>query len=149
MDTRINRQGAKTAKNAKDGDWPEPPPELDALAYDVIGAAIEVHHRLGPGFLESVYEEAMSVELALRGIPFHRQITFPVHYKDREIARSKLDFLVDEQLVLELKAVEDLRPIHIAQTLSYLRAGEFQLGLLINFHVMRLRDGIRRVVWTG
>ena len=146
----MERQDAKPAKNAKVRVFQqEPRPELDALAHAVIGAAIEVHRQLGPGFLEHVYEEAMAIELAERRIPFQRQLTFPVYYKRVLVAESRLDLVVAELLVVELKAVEELRPIHTAQVLSYLRTGEFQLGLLFNFNVYSLRQGIRRVVWSG
>ena len=146
----MERQAAKPAKNAKVRQFQkEPCPELDALAHGVIGAAIEVHRPLGPGFLEQVYEESMAIELAERGIPFQRQLTFPVYYKRVLVAESRLDLLVAELLVVELKAVEELRPIHTAQVLSYLRTGEFQLGLLFNVNVYSLRQGIRRVVWSG
>ena len=145
----MERQDAKPAKNAKARHFQkEPGLELDALAHAVIGAAIEVHRQLGPGFLEHVYEEAMAIELAERRIPFQRQLTFPVYYKRVLVTESRLDLLVGELLVVELKAVEDLRPLHTAQVLSYLRTGEFQLGLLFNFNVYSLRQGIRRVVWS-
>jgi len=144
------RQGAKSAKDAKEKLWrSEPPQSLDVLARRVIGAALEVHTVLGPGFLEHVYEEAMCIELASRGIAFERQLVLPVEYKGIVIAESRLDLLVEENLVLELKAVDELKPIHHSQLLSYLRSGEFQLGLLINFNVAHLRDAIKRVVWTG
>jgi len=146
----MERQDAKPAKNAKVRNFQrEPSPEVDALAHAVIGAAIEVHRQLGPGFLEHVYEGAMLVELTERRIPFQRQVTFPVYYKRVLVAESRLDLLVAEQLVVELKAVEELRPLHMAQVLSYLRTGEFQLGLLFNFNVYSLRQAIRRIVWSG
>ena len=135
---RVNRQDTKNAK--------EPGGELDTWAHRVIGAAIEVHRHLGPGFLESVYEEALVVELGLRGIPFRRQVPIPVRYKGLSVAEARLDLVVGAQLVVELKAVAALLPIHMAQLLSYLKAGSFQLGLLINFNVMTLRQGLRRVI---
>ena len=127
----------------------EPSEELNDLARRVLEAAIEVHRRLGPGFVESVYEEALSMELASRAIKHQRQVRFPVLYKQRLVGESLLDFLVDEQLVVELKSVEELRVVHKQQVFSYLRAGEFQLGLLINFNVPLLLQGVRRVVWSG
>ena len=146
----MERQDAKAAKNAKEGDrGREPPSHLDEIAYRVIGAAIEVHRQLGPGFLEHVYEEAFAVELNLLSIPFRRQVIFPVNYKGIQVAESRLDLLVAYELVVELKAIDELRPIHHAQVLSYLRAGEFQLGLLFNFNVYSLRQGMRRIVWSG
>jgi GxxExxY protein len=118
----------------------------DALARDVIGAAIEVHRIQGPGLLESVYEEAMSVELALAGIPFERQVGVKLRYKKRGIGSAKLDLVVGRRLVVELKTVEDIAPVHIAQLLSYLKFTGLNLGLLVNFNVPALRHGIKRVV---
>jgi GxxExxY protein len=128
---------------------PEPSPELDECAHRVIGAAIEVHRALGPGFLESVYREAMIIELGTRVLHVEREVPVPVRYRGQQIALYRIDLIVDGDLVVELKAVEHLLPVHAAQTLAYLKAGGFQLGLVINFNVDRLRDGIRRVVWTG
>jgi GxxExxY protein len=145
----MKRQEAKSAKNAKDFYKSEPPRELDQLAHAVIGAAIEVHRQLGPGFLEHIYESAMVIELHSRGLRFERQVVMPVLYKGRHIAESRIDLLVGDTLVVELKAVEELRPIHRAQLLSYLRTGAFQLGLLLNFNCYALRDGICRVVSSG
>jgi GxxExxY protein len=146
----MERQDPKDAKNAKvRGFRAEPPEHLDELAHQTIGAAIEVHRQLGPGFLEHVYDEAMALELAARQIPFKRQVVFPVLYKEILVAESRLDLLVADELVVELKAVEELRPIHHAQVVSYLRAGAFQLGLLFNFNVYALREGMRRIVWSG
>ena len=124
----------------------EPSPELDQLAHRVIGAAIEVHRELGPGFLESVYEEALCVELRARDIPFVRQSSVPVTYKGQRVGESRLDLLVGGQLIVELKAVEAFSPIHMAQIISYLRATGCPLALLINFNVLLLRNGIKRVV---
>ena len=119
---------------------------VEEVANKVIGAAIEVHRNLGPGFLETVYEEAVCVELSLRNISFARQITFSVDYKGHPVGMSKLDLLVDQCLPVELKAVEGLAPVHIAQALSYLKATKHRLALLINFNVAVLKDGIKRVV---
>jgi len=126
----------------------EPSPKLDQLAHEVIGAAIEVHRTLGPGYLESVYEEALAIELALRGIPFTRQVVIAVDYKGHSVGESRLDLLVGGQLVTELKAVEALAPIHSAQVISYLKTTGHPLGLLINFNVCFLKDGVKRVVLT-
>jgi GxxExxY protein len=113
----------------------------------VIGAAIEVHRHLGPGFLESAYEEAMSIELALRGITFQRQFEMDVRYKGHVIATNRLDLLVEQRLVVELKAIEGIAPVHIAQTLAYATACGLELGLVLNFNVPTLKDGgIRRVI---
>ena len=119
---------------------------MDRLAYSVIGAALEVHRTLGPGFLESVYEHALAVEFRLRDIPFRRQVPVHVEYKGENVGEGRIDFLVDERLVVELKAADALHPIHSAQVISYLKATRQQLGLLINFNVALLRDGIRRII---
>ncbi|MBN1966572.1 MAG: GxxExxY protein [Anaerolineae bacterium] len=124
----------------------EPDRKLHELAHAVIGAAIEVHKALGPGFLESVYEEALCVELRLRHIPFSQQPIVNVDYKGHPVGEGRLDILVDDALVVELKAVEALAPIHTAQVLSYLQATGHQLGLLINFNVPMLKRGIQRIV---
>jgi len=126
----------------------EPGPELDALATAVIGAAIEVHRALGPGYLESVYEEALSVEFELIGIAFDRQKAFSLDYKNQKVGEGRMDFLVGGRLVVEIKAVESLLPIHRAQVMSYLKATKGRLGLLINFNESLLSAGIRRVIWS-
>ena len=141
----MNRQDAE---RAKDLGWEEPSVELDRLAHRVIGAAIEVHRLLGPGFLEAVYEEALCIELALRGLPFARQIPIGVEYKGQKVGEARLDLLVDTSLVVELKAVECIAPIHVAQTLSYLKATRLRLGLLITFNATTLQRGIKRVIHT-
>lgn len=125
----------------------EPDPQLDELASRVIGAAIEVHRVLGPGFLESVYEAALCAELEQRSIAYARQAVVEVGYKGRPVGESRLDLLVERRLIVELKAIDALAPIHMAQVLSYLRATGIHLALLINFNVPRLRDGgIKRVI---
>jgi GxxExxY protein len=139
---RQERQEDQTRRIAMN----EPEKRLDDLAHAVIGAAIEVHSHLGPGYLESVYEEALEVELALRGIPFQRQREINVLYKGRQVGLARLDFLIDECLILELKAVESLAPIHRAQVISYLKATGLHLGLLMNFNVPVLKDAIKRLV---
>jgi len=126
----------------------EPCPEVDELARDVIGAAMEVHTILGAGFLETTYEQALAVEFALRGIEFQQQLPIALSYKGRPVGESRLDFLVGGRLVVELKAVEMLHPVHQAQVLNYLKATGHHLGLLINFNVEHLRDGIKRIVLT-
>jgi len=127
----------------------EPDQELDAVAHSVIGAAIEVHRYLGPGYLESVYEEAMAVELELCGLSFERQKPFAIDYERRAVGEGRMDLLVAKRLVVELKAVESLAPIHKAQVISYLKATKCELGLLINFNVEVLKNGVQRVVLTG
>jgi GxxExxY protein len=126
---------------------PEPSIELDDLARAVIGAAIEVHYHLGPGYLESVYQRALATELTLRRVPFQAQLLVEVPYKNAIAGEAILDFLVADALVVELKAVDQLIEIHRAQVISYLKAGNFQLGLLINFNVKLLKDGVRRIIW--
>jgi GxxExxY protein len=117
------------------------------LTANIIGAAIEVHTALGPGLLESTYEECMAREMQLRELRFERQVPLPVAYKGVQLdCGYRLDFVVDRTVVLELKAVDTLRPIHEAQLLTYLRLGGWTVGLLINFNVPVLRNGIRRVV---
>ena len=124
----------------------EPDAGTDSLAHAVIGAAIEVHRTLGPGFLENVYEEALSVELALRSIAFERQRLVDLVYKGVPIATHRLDLLVGHRLVVELKAVDGLAPVHFSQMISYLNATRLTLGLLINVAVPILKHGIHRVV---
>ncbi|TWT95288.1 hypothetical protein Pla108_34330 [Botrimarina colliarenosi] len=126
----------------------EPSAEVDRLAKLVVDAALEVHRTLGASFLESVYEKALEVELGLRGIPFQRQFEIRLDYKGTPVGEAMLDFLVGGSLVVELKAVEALHPIHHAQTINYLKATGYQLGLLINFNVPLLKDGVKRIVLT-
>lgn len=126
----------------------EPPREFDAITSAVIGAALEVHRILGPGFLESVYEEALAIELELRGVSFERQKIIGVSYKGHRIGEGRTDFFVEGSLVVELKAAERVLPIHQAQVLSYLKTTGCRLGLLINFHERLLRNGVKRVVLT-
>jgi len=126
----------------------EPDAEVDVWARRVIGAAIEVHRHLGPGYLESVYEEALAIEFGLQGIPFERQKTIAAIYKGRPVGEGRLDFLVAGQLVVELKTVDAFAPIHKAQVISYLKATQLDLGLLLNFKVPVLRKGIKRVIQT-
>ncbi len=127
----------------------EPDPAIDTLATATIGAAIEVHRILGPGYLESVYEEALAFELSLRKIPFERQKIVGVDYKGKDVGEGRLDIFVDKRLVVELKAVDAFVPIHSAQVISYLKATKLPLGLLINFNVPLLKNGIKRIVLTS
>ena len=121
--------------------------EINQLTREIIGAAIEVHSALGPGLLESAYEECMCRELSLRTIPFQRQVPLPLEYKGVRLdCGYQLDLLVAELVVVELKSVEALMPIHEAQLLTYLKLGGWNVGLLINFNVPLLRDGLKRVV---
>jgi GxxExxY protein len=119
---------------------------INDLSHELIGAAIEVHRELGPGLLESAYEGAYSHELTIRQIPHVRQKLMPVAYKGMLIDTGyRIDVLAEDRVVVELKAVERLMPIHSAQLMTYLRLGKYPLGLLMNFHVVKLVDGIERV----
>lgn|SRR5690606_11729421 len=109
------------------------------LAYAVVGAAMEVHSILGPGFTETVYQTALERELTLRRIPFVAQKRIQVCYKDVLVADYYLDLVVDDKIDVELKAVDQLAPVHVSQVLSYLKASGLKLGLLINFGEARLR----------
>lgn len=115
------------------------------LTEQIIGAAIEVHRHLGPGLLESIYEEALCVELQLRGIPFQRQVEIDVIYKGQLIKGQRLDLRVADEVVVEIKAVSRLPDIATAQVLSYLKATGLRRGILLNFGVPRLVDGVKRV----
>ena len=114
----------------------------------MIGAAIEVHRHLGPGFGENVYEEALVVEFGLRCIAFVRQPSVAVEYKGVEVGHGRPDFVVGEGLVVEIKTVSALAGVHHAQAISYLKALGVQLGLLLNFREASMRKGIKRVVWS-
>jgi GxxExxY protein len=118
------------------------------LTHLIIGAAIEIHRTLGSGLLESVYEECLAKEFSLRGIPYERQKPIPLIYKDLKLECGyRLDFLVSRRVVVELKSIEAIAPIHESVMLTYLRLSGSLLGLLINFNVPILKDGIRRYVW--
>jgi GxxExxY protein len=118
------------------------------LTRAIIGAAIEIHRGLGPGLLEAVYEECLATELTLRGIAYERQKPIPLLYKDLKLECGyRLDFLVGSRVVVELKSIEAIAPIHDSVMLTYLRFSESPIGLLINFNVPVLKDGIRRYVW--
>mgnify|MGYP001575704331 CR=1 FL=1 len=127
----------------------EPSERIDELVRKTLIAAVEVHKHLGPGYLESVYEEALAIELALQRIPFARRIPVPVQYKGQSVGQGRLDFMIGDELVVELKAVDALLPIHKAQVLSYLKATQHCLGLLINFNVPVLMRGVQRVVLSN
>jgi len=122
------------------------PAELNEASGAVIAAAVEVHRHLGPGLLESVYEVALVHELTLRGMSVHRQVPVGVKYKDIEIGGQRIDLVVEPGVIVELKTVEVLLPVHEAQLLSYLKTTGLRVGLLINFNVKMLKDGIRRLV---
>ena len=116
------------------------------LTERILSCAIEVHRQLGPGLLESVYESALSIELRSRGIPFTRQVGFPLYYRGELISEHRPDLIVEETVVVEVKTVERFAPIHTAQMLTYLRVTSLQLGLLLNFNSETMKAGIRRVV---
>ena len=137
----MGRQDAKDARGLE-----EPAGELDAVASSVLQACVEVHRVLGPGFFESIYELALDLELTSRGVPFVRQPPIAVAYKDRFVGEMRPDFLVAQRLIVELKTVDPLAPVHLAQALSYLKATRLRLALVINFNVPVLLRGVRRVV---
>ena len=120
--------------------------DINDLTRKVIGAAIEVHKNLGPGLLESAYEACLCHELELQELPFERQRELPIHYKGLNLDSGyRLDIVVENRLILELKSCESLLPIHDAQLLTYLKLTGSKVGLLINFNVPILRDGIKRM----
>ena len=118
------------------------------LARRAIGAAIEVHDHLGPGLPEIAYRRALVHEFRLRGIPCQEEVQAPIYYKGEHVADGRIDLLVGGVLILELKVVEAIHEVHIAQTLAYLKTMNLQLGLIMNFNVALLRNGIKRVVNT-
>jgi len=121
--------------------------EFDKLSNRVIGCAIEVHRNLGPGLLESTYEQCLAHEFKMEGMPFKLQHPLPVAYKGLKLdCGYRIDLLVDNSLIVELKSVESLLPIHQAQLLTYLKLSGIKIGLLINFNVEYLKNGIKRMV---
>ena len=121
--------------------------DINQLTQIVIGLAIKIHRELGPGFLESVYQAALAYELQKSGIDFEKEKTLPVKYGDIIIKKGfRCDFLIDEQLVVECKTVNNLTKIDYAQLLNYLKVSKLQVGLLMNFNVPILKDGIKRIV---
>ena len=121
--------------------------EFDELSRSVIGCAIEVHRNLGPGLLESTYRQCLACELSHAGIAFQMEVPLPVRYKDILLdCGYRIDLLISDDLIVEIKSVEALLPIHQAQILTYMRLASVPLGLLINFNVTKLQSGIRRFV---
>ncbi len=121
--------------------------ENDGLSQHVIGLAIEVHRYLGPGLLESAYEECLCLELKEAGLPFRRQVPLPIIYKLIKLdCGYRLDLVVKDRLILEIKTVEQLQPIHNAQLLTYMKLSGIRTGLLLNFNSAVLKDGLRRLV---
>jgi GxxExxY protein len=120
---------------------------LDQLSSKVIGAAIEVHKTIGPGLLESAYEECLCHEMGLRGIKYERQKPLPVVYKGKKLdCGYRLDIVVEEKIIVEMKSCERVEPIHKAQLLTYLKLSGLSLGLLLNFNVPVMKDGVIRMV---
>ncbi len=119
----------------------------DEISNIVIGAAIEVHRHIGPGLLEGIYRECLEYELGARGLQVRKEVVLPVRYKEKEFpAAYRADLIVEGKVIVELKAVDAMLPVHTAQLLSYLKMSGMKLGLLINFNVPHLRDGVKRIV---
>ncbi|HET8644639.1 MAG TPA: GxxExxY protein [Vicinamibacteria bacterium] len=116
------------------------------LTERILACAIEVHRQLGPGLLESVYEGALKVELAHSGLRYRRQVSYPVLYRGEPVGEHRIDLIVEDAVVVELKTVHRLDPVFDAQVLTYLRLSGLKVGLLINFHSRTLREGIRRFI---
>jgi len=132
----MNRGGAETRRG-------------NEITENVIGAAIRIHRALGPGLLESAYEECLCYELSKAGLAFERQKALPVIYESVKLnCGYRIDLVVEDAVIIELKCVEKFLPIHEAQLLTYLKLSGLHLGLLLNFHVPALRDGIKRVVFN-
>ncbi|MHB1134850.1 MAG: GxxExxY protein [Chloroflexota bacterium] len=140
------------AQISSDGRRPDPHPDYSStpehsLTEQVIGAAIEVHRHLGPGLLEAVYQACLARELTLRQVPFEQEVPLPVEYKGVRLdCGYRLDFVVGGTVVVELKAVDELRPVHEAQLMTYLKVTGCRVGLLVNFNVSALKQGLRRKV---
>jgi GxxExxY protein len=153
--TAMTEQSAKTREDVELG-APDaggevrlhrPVPEAaERIAHDVIGAAIAVHRAIGPGFLEPIYRRALKVELELRGIGADEEQAARIRYRGESVGSHRADLIVGNVVVVEVKAVRQFEAIHLAQLASYLKAFDLRLGLLINFNVTLLRDGVRRVV---
>jgi GxxExxY protein len=120
------------------------PAEVEALVRDTIGCCITVHRALGPGLLETIYSRAIALELGATGIAFDRERTYPVTYRGELLCEQRLDFVVAGQIVVEIKSVEHLTTLHDAQLLNYMRIARLKVGLLMNFNVLVLKDGLKR-----
>ncbi|MFH1052581.1 MAG: GxxExxY protein [bacterium] len=121
--------------------------DLNKITELIIGRAIEVHRNLGPGLLESAYEECLSYELQKAGLSYERQKPVPVVYKDKKLECGyRIDLLIEDLVVVELKTVDEFNPVHEAQILTYLKFSNKKIGLLINFNVTMLKNGIRRFI---
>ncbi|MBI2251968.1 MAG: GxxExxY protein [Armatimonadetes bacterium] len=119
---------------------------LKDITGRIISCAIEVHSKLGPGLLENIYEEALAYEFKLRGVMYDRQKEIILNYKGENVGTYRIDYLVEREVIVELKTVEAINKIHEAQLLTYLRAMNKRIGLLINFNVEKLKDGIKRLI---
>ena len=135
----IHHRGTEGTEDTEVGD--------NVLTHEIIGSAIEVHRLLGPGLLESVYETALCYELGIRGLRVHRQVLVPVFYKGLNLKTGiRLDLCVENRVIVEVKSVEHLHEVHRAQVLTYLKLTGLRIGLLFNFNVKFIRDGMRRIL---
>ena len=126
------------------------PEDFEAISYAVIGLAIEVHRQLGPGLLESAYQECLYFEIKNAGLVVEKEIALPIIYKNLKLEQGyRIDLLVENKLVIELKTVENFTPVHFAQILTYLKLGKYPLGLLINYNSKILRNNIKRFINTA
>ena len=143
MNAKFNTEGAENQRGHRDME------QLNKLTEQIIGAAMRVHTALGPGLLESAYEACLAYELAKTGLAVERQKRLPITYGDLELEEGyRIDLLVEKTVIVELKAITRIEDIHQAQLLSYLRLSGCEVGLLINFHVRHLREGVHRVINT-
>jgi GxxExxY protein len=124
-------------------------PEIDSITDEILGASIEVHKELGPGLNELLYQEALCHEFDLRGLRYEKQLKVPVVYKGKAIGETRIDLLVEGCVIVELKACEGLNAVHRAQLICYLQLLKLKVGLLINFNVAILKDGVKRVVLSS
>lgn len=121
--------------------------DVEELSKIAIGCAIEVHRKLGPGLLESAYRKCLVHELESRGVRCRQEVPMPIVYKGIKLDHGyRMDILIEEKLVLELKTVESFTDVHRAQVITYLKLGDYRLGLLLNFHVARMKDGVKRII---
>jgi GxxExxY protein len=120
--------------------------DLNVMTENIIGCAIEVHRNLGPGLLESIYDKAMCYEIGAKGMRFQNQLVIPILYKGTILGEHRIDMIVEDEIIVELKAVDRMDPVFKAQILSYMRTTNKKPGLLINFNVPYLKDGIQRII---
>jgi GxxExxY protein len=147
---RLRREAARANLFRLGVQMIEPSAAQNQVARTIVDAAFTVHRALGPGLLETAYEECLVYELGTRGLRIERQVGLPIVYRGERIeAAYRIDLLVDGRIVVEIKAAENLLPIHQAQRLTYLKLSGHPLGFLINFNVMRIKDGVRRFVQTS